>query len=281
MHLGPRETVHGQAIYWPTRRGEARFDRLRIWTTFPFGIIKKSITISQPQHTLIYPLLYELRRDLLRSIDPQGYAGSRTSPRTGPGDEYYGMREYRPGDSMRQIAWKRSACPDKLVCLERTRPTPPRVRIIVNLTTPTGQLPVEGGAEQARGLEESGLSLAASVIRAADSRGYEIGLSLPGTGRPNLLVRRSHWYRAKMMSALAAIDLDAPRNEAGPSPATQGERASQIVIHPDRVDPALGRDDAMHLSVRQMSDLVLAPIGWDPNEPVSAPETDEAEEAAA
>ena len=105
-----------------------------------------------------------------------------------------------------------------------------------------------------------------------------MGLSLPGTGRPTLLIRRSHWHSAKMMSALAAIDLDAPRVASGPSPATQGERASQVVIHPDRIDTAIGRDDAWHLSGRQMSSLVVRPIGWDPHQ--SSPEPRAAEDAA-
>src|SRR5690606_27669822 len=61
MHVGPRETVHGEAVFWPTRRGEAHFDLLTISTSFPFGIIRKSITISQRQHTLIFPRLYTLK----------------------------------------------------------------------------------------------------------------------------------------------------------------------------------------------------------------------------
>ncbi len=266
MHLGPRETVHGDAVFWPTRRGEARFDELRIWTTFPFGIIKKSITISQPQHTLISPLLYELRREVLRSVAPQGLAGSRVSRHTGAGDDYYGMRDFRPGDTMRQIAWKRSACLDELVCLERTRPTPPRLRVIVNLTTPTSELRVDTRRERysARQLEERAISLAASIIHAADLSGFEIGLSLPGTNQPALLTRRGHWHRARVMSAMAAIDLDARRRGSGPLPTSHGERAAQIVIHPDRVEPSIGREDALHLSARQMDRLTVRSIGWDP-----------------
>ena len=254
MHLGPRETVHGEAVFWPTHRGELRFDRLRVWTTFPFGIIKKSITISQPQHTLIYPLLYELRRDVLKSVEPQGLAGSRVARRPGTGDDYYGMREFRPGDSMRHISWKRTACLDELVCLERTRATPPRLRVIVNLTAP--DIPRE--------LEETAISLAASILHAADGQGFEIGLSLPGTNLPALLTRRSHWHLSRVMSALAAVDLDETRQERGAMPTTYGERAAQIVIHPDRVDPSIGRDDALNLSARQKSYLALRPIGWDP-----------------
>jgi len=257
MHLGPRETVHGEAVFWPTARGEARFGRLRIWTTFPFGIIKKSITVDQPQHTLIYPRLFGLRRDVLRSIEPQGVAGSRTSSRPGPGDDYYGMREFRPGDSARQIAWKRTAALDELVCIERTRPTPPRVRVVLNLTVPTTRLGPDAAA--ARELEEQAVSLAASIVQEAHQRGFEVGLAIPGTAAPPMLIRRSHWHRGRIMAALAAIDLDAPRVRAGVKGAGLGglgERASQIVVHPDRVEPGLGRDDALHLSARHLDRLV-------------------------
>jgi uncharacterized protein (DUF58 family) len=155
---------------------------------------------------------------------------------------------------MRHISWKRSACLDQLVCLERTQGTPPRLRVIVNLTTP--QVPRE--------FEELAISLAASVVHAADLKGFEIGLSLLGTDMPALLTRRSHWHRGRVMSALAGADLDKTRQTRGASPTTYGERAAQIVIHPDRVDPSIGRDDALHLSARQMRHLVVQPIGWDP-----------------
>ena len=280
MHLGPRETVHGEAVFWPTQRGELRFDRLRIWTTFPFGIIRRSKTISQPQHTLIYPLLYELRREVLRSVSPQGLAGSRVSQHTGAGDDYYGMRDFRPGDTLRHIAWKRSACLDELVCLERTSPTPLRLRVIVNLTTPTRELRVDTRRESysPRQLEERAIRLAASILHAADLAGFEIGLSLPGTNQPALLTRRGHWHRARVMSAMAAIDLDAPREDSGPLPTSHGERAAQIVVHPDRVEPSIGREDALHLSARQMDRLILRSIGWDPG--AAPPETATAETAA-
>jgi uncharacterized protein (DUF58 family) len=266
MHLGPGETVHGEAVFWPARRGEARFDRMRVWTTFPFGIVRRSITISQPQHTLIYPLMYELRGELLRAVAPQGVAGSRVSSRPGAGDDYYGMREFRPGDSMRHVAWKRSACLDQLVCLERTRPLPARLRVIMNLAPPADRLPAGPGEERAaRQLEEKAISLAASIVRAAHRAGFEVGLSLPGTGHPPLLIRRSAWHRTRLLSALAAIDLDAPRAAPAQRAALHGERAAQVVIHPDRVDPSAARDDALHLSARHMEGLVAHAIGWDPS----------------
>ncbi|MFB3138137.1 MAG: DUF58 domain-containing protein [Phycisphaerales bacterium] len=285
LHIGPKETVHGEAIFWPSRRGEARFDRLRVWTTFPFGIVKKSITNSRPQHALIYPLLYELRRNVVNDVAPQGLAGAKISQRARDpvaGDDYYGMREFRPGDSLRHIAWKRSAALDQLVCIERTRPAPPRLRVVVNLTTPTAELRVDPADEHSpRQLEELAISLAASIIHAADRNGFEVGLSLPGTGLPSHLIRHSPWHRAKMLAALAGIDLDAPRPADPVQAATSAERVGQIVIHPDRVEPSIGRANAWHLTARQMNSLVLRSIGWDPHEAPPSARPGQRREAAA
>ena len=216
----------------------------------------------------------------LAAVAPQGLSGTKISPHTGAGDEYYGMREFRPGDQLRQIAWKRTACLDQLVCLERTRPTPPRLRVVVNLTTPTDRLPLgaDDDGTSARRLEERAISLAASIVHAADRGGFEVGLSLPGTSEPALLIRRGHWHRSKIMAALAGIDLDAPRAPVGPSPATHGERAGQIVIHPHRAEPAIGRDDALHLTAGQLGSLAVRTLGWDPDQ---TPATDQPREDAA
>jgi len=264
MHVGPNETVHGEAILWPRRRGKAVFGSISIWTTFPLGIFRKSIKIPLPQQTLVYPQLYELKRGVLEAVTPQGLLGATVSRHMGSGDDYYGMREFRHGDSMRQIAWKRSAAMDQLVCIERTTPAPPKVRIVVNLTTPTDQLPTRSDERHSpHELEEAAISLAASIICAADLSGFEIGLKLPGTKLPSIFVRRNAWHRAKMLSALASIDLKQPRSKFSATSQIETEQIAQIVIHPDRVVTSIGGSKAWHLSARQLDTLTIRTIGWD------------------
>lgn len=271
MHTGPRETVHGEAIFWPLRRGEVAFDRISVSTTFPFGIVRKSVSISQPQHTLIYPMLYELRRGVLGAISRAGLIGSKVAQLAGAGDDYYGVRELKPGDSIRHIAWKRSARTDEMVVIERTSPSPAKLRVILDLTTPTEKLHVEpGGFAEARELEERGISLAASILHAANIDGYEVGLTVLGADPPlpSIAVRRNPWHLHKIMAALASIDLDRPRRPvlaANLQPIRDAERASLVVISPDRVQPLPGREDAWHLTARQLESLTAGPIGWDPS----------------
>ena len=264
MHVGPKETVHGEAILWPRKRGKALFGSIRIWTTFPLGIFRKSIKIPLPQQALVYPQLYELKRGVLEAVTPQGLLGATVSRHMGSGDDYYGMREFRHGDSMKQVAWKRSAAMDQLVCIERTTPAPPKVRVVINLTTPTDQLSARSDEQNNQHkLEEAAISLAASIICAADISGFEIGLKLPGTQLPSILVRRNVWHREKMLSALASIDLDQPRPKFNATSQIETEQIAQIVIHPDRVVTSVGGSMAWHLSARQLDTLTVRAIGWD------------------
>lgn len=241
MHVGPGETVHGEAIVWPTRRGRVRFAAVRAWSSFPLGLIRKSITGPQEQYTLIYPRLLALRPSLLSSIAPGGPGGVRLSRRAGPGADYFGMREYKPGDSIRQIAWRRSAVLDQPLTIERTQPSPPRVRVVLNLQRPTEQLRFEPSeAASARELEETAIAIAASLLQLAERQGFEVGLTVLGLAERPTPIRRGHWHVQKLLGSLAALDLDQARVASPPPGAPDAERAGRVVISPDRVDPGIG-----------------------------------------
>ncbi|MCA9290446.1 MAG: DUF58 domain-containing protein [Phycisphaerales bacterium] len=260
MHIGPRETIHGEAVFWPLRRGAVAFEAVRLSTTFPFGVLRKTMTVVQPQQTLIHPKLHALRRRVLKAIVPDGPPGMKIAAHAGANDDYFGLREYRIGDSLRHIAWKRLARSDDLVSIERSRPNPPRIRVVLNLIEPTDALRIDPETENARDLEETAISLAASIIHAADEAGYEVGLTVHGVDVPLIPIRRNHWHRGRMLAALAGIDLDAPRLPRGPS--ARDERAGVVVVHPDRVVDLAGGASALHLRARQMSTLTDGPLGW-------------------
>ena len=264
MHIGPGDSVHGDAVYWPKRRGEARYCQVRVRTSFPFGLVKRTITVAQDQHTLIFPRLFELRRGLLSSLTPIGLLGMRVSQHTGSGDDYYGLREYRPGDSLRRIAWKRTAQLGELVCIEHANPSPPKIRVVLDLTTPTDQLQ-SSRAEGLSGkqLEEMAISLAASIVHAAHESGYEVGLSLPGTGVAQIAMRHSKWHVNKIMAALASIDLGAQRIVSTGPTLLDAERAGLVVISPARVTPMTSREDVLYFTGLHLKTLAVGALGWE------------------
>jgi uncharacterized protein (DUF58 family) len=270
MHVGPQEFVHGEAVFWPVRRGEAQFHAVRVSTSFPFGLLGKSITFSQSQHTLIYPRMYELRRGVLSAVTPAGPMGTRVSSLPGAGDDYFGVREYRAGDSLRHVAWKRAAGTDQLISIERTRPSPPKLRVVLNLSqadagaAETSHEPADVRELAMRELEEKAISLAASMVHAADRAGMEIGLSVLGLDVPPIPVRRSHWHVSRIMAALAAINLEQPRQAASRPVLNTLEPAGLVVIHREVIEPGVAPAGAWHLSARQLDSLAIGPIGWAP-----------------
>jgi uncharacterized protein (DUF58 family) len=269
MHIGPREAVHGEAVFWPLTRGEACFDCVRVMTAFPFGLLRKSFTISQPARTLIYPRLYHLRRGVLTSLVSGGPLGTHATSHSGPGDDFYGLREYRPGDSLRHVAWKRTANRDQVICVEHSQPSPPRLRLVLNLTRPTEALR-RGGADAAaaRQGEEDAISLAASIACAADEAGFEVGLTVLGCRLSPLPPRRGARHLGRLMSGLALIDLD---QERLPPQRQPGEpvRVAVVAIHPGRVEPGVVSGAAWHLSSDQLPRLSAGPVGWDPQRNLS------------
>jgi len=256
MHVGPRERLHGEAVFRPTRRGPVRLNEFEVSTTFPFGLMRKVLRFTQSGEVLIHPEIRVLRADLLAKVASGGYGGHRLSSDAGGFDDFFGVREYRSGDSVRSIAWKRLAGTGTLATIERSRSVPPRMRVLIDLRTPTAQLRTADG-EDARTLEERAIVLAASFLALSDRLGFEYALSIAGFDVPPVTLRKGHFHREKLMSALAAIDLDAERSRANGLSASD-ERSTVIVVHPDRVDLGVAPADAWHFTSRQLESLVDA-----------------------
>jgi uncharacterized protein (DUF58 family) len=256
MHVGPRERAQGEMVLRPLRRGLLRLRVFEASTTFPFGILRKRLLFTQPGEVLIQPEVRELRDDLLARVTAGGIGGHRLSRDPGGSDDFFGVREYRAGDSIRSIAWKRLAGTGELATIERSRSVPPRLRILVDLRTPTGELRVAEG-ESARDLEERAIVLVASFAALAERLGYEHAVSVVGFDFPSIALRRGYFHRERIMSMLASIDLDGSRTK-GSGLSASDERATVLVVHPDRVDLSVAPDAAWHFTARQFDVLVKA-----------------------
>ncbi len=256
LHIGPRDTVHAEAVFRPLRRGPVRLSAFEVSSTFPFGFLRKVLRFEAEGETLIHPEILPVRAEVLSRVTAGGFGGHRMSGAPGGGDDFFGVREYRPGDSVRQIAWKRLAGTGRLASIERSRAVPPRVRILLDLRTPTDRIRLAEG-EDARTLEERAIVLAASLLALADRLGYEYALAVAGLDIPPNALRRGHFHREKLMSLLAALDLDAPRS-AGNGLASSDERATVVAVHPDRADTAIAPATGWHFTARRI-DAILEP----------------------
>lgn len=83
------------------RRGRLRPERSRLSTEWPLGLFRVWSWLHPRIETVVYPL----PRDHGFPLPPTGGAGQRGRPVVGD-EDFAGLRDYRPGDSPRRIAWK-------------------------------------------------------------------------------------------------------------------------------------------------------------------------------
>jgi uncharacterized protein (DUF58 family) len=105
-------------VRMPTvRRGWFRPGRLKLWTEQPLGLFILWSWLHPELSLLVYPEIEHPAPALPLGLGQQGERSA-----SGDGDEYSSLRDYRPGDPPRQIAWKASARHDMLLVRESERP---------------------------------------------------------------------------------------------------------------------------------------------------------------
>jgi uncharacterized protein (DUF58 family) len=107
-----------QAVYSVRlpQRGWYRFGPIRLSTGFPFGLVRRSVTIEQSSRLLVHPRLGWLT-PRWRARQHESFEGSHRLERrrNSAGSDLYGTREWRNGDSRRWIHWRSSAKHGSLV----------------------------------------------------------------------------------------------------------------------------------------------------------------------
>lgn len=92
--------------YRPSQRGPATFGDLTFWLPSPLALWHGRKVTPARCDSPVYP---DFSRISQAQLDPNHafvLTGSRLRPRRGEGMEFHQLREYRPGDSLRQIDWK-------------------------------------------------------------------------------------------------------------------------------------------------------------------------------
>ena len=229
LHLPARDQHQAQAPCLPLHRGTLHFERFEVSTSFPFSLIHKVVIFPQPDTVTVFPPLFRVRRRLLAGLTPVTGDGPRSVDRAGGGEEFFGVRAYRPGDPPRMIDWKRTARTGDLAARELTQPSPPTLTVVLDLRNapptvvggrkrksrkaqPAGNLVAPAAGRQ---LEERAISLAASVVCDGYLLGYRVGLQVLGPPCPTFKPAHNLPHRTRLLEALAQLDLS--QRHAGPA----------------------------------------------------------------
>jgi uncharacterized protein (DUF58 family) len=99
------------------RRGWQASGRIRTFTEYPFGLFQVWSWLNPDFRTLVYP-----RAEADAPALPQAGGEVQAQAQHSAGDELAALRDYRPSDPRRRIAWKASARHDRLLVKEFEQP---------------------------------------------------------------------------------------------------------------------------------------------------------------
>lgn len=220
-HVGPGQSLVARATALALRRGRIHLSGVLVSTSFPFGIVKKSLLFEIHQDFIIHPNRGEVDQSLLRQTIRLGERGSVPTRRAGSGTDFFALREYQPGDAMRTIAWRASARRGDMLVRQPAAPSP--VRVMVALDFGEGH---DGHAD------ERAISLAAGIIDVLAGRGLEVGLRIEQTG-VEIRPREGRLHRTLLLDELAIVEPRATKsdNQGAPRADTRNEQAAVIVVH--------------------------------------------------
>lgn len=147
-------------------RGKYRFGPLVVSTRFPFGLISRSVTLDEPGSLIVYPRFGRLGPAWSRLEQLALTGKSRTQHRQGLTEgDFYGLRDWRPGDNKRWIHWRTSARRGGLMVRQFEQPRVHDFAVLVDLWQPPGAEP-----DRVQHVEYA-LSFAATIVADLCRRG--------------------------------------------------------------------------------------------------------------
>jgi uncharacterized protein (DUF58 family) len=102
----------------PRQRGYLRLTGITVARPEPLGLCKSSHTIPDRQKILVLPKRYKIPDILLEGIRKYHSGGISMASSVGDSNEFLSLRQYRPGDPMKQIHWKSWAKTNELIIRE-------------------------------------------------------------------------------------------------------------------------------------------------------------------
>ena len=129
---GERRVIN--RVVWAARRGHYLLEKISVAGGDPAGLFSRTRDFKLPCDIMVYPESVKLSWMPIR-IKKQIQASNAGRPLgiSGIGNEFFGVREYRPCDGVRYIHWKSTAKHKKLMVREFEANSITRVNIVLDV----------------------------------------------------------------------------------------------------------------------------------------------------
>lgn len=119
LHLPPAHSARMSYRVRPRRRGDCAFRGCDLITLSPLGLWSYKRFRTLTDAVKVFPNFRDVHNFALLAGDNRlNQLGIRRRQRRGEGNDFHQLREYRPGDSLRQIDWKATSRYQRLISKE-------------------------------------------------------------------------------------------------------------------------------------------------------------------
>jgi uncharacterized protein (DUF58 family) len=238
------------------RRGVYEVGPLVAVASDPLGLSERETIVTEPFELLVHPRIELVSdRPLTRQFEDPPIRPPISKPWPS-GLEFYGMREYKPGDDLRRIVWRATARTGKVMVREAEQGITDHVTVLLDTDRGAHSRDGDDLSESFETAVRATGSLAIRHLR----EGYQV--KVDANGGPLTRHLRGSTSQLAMLDALARVELDrAPLSAA----------LRRLVVSPSRdahnilVTPRLGSGEAaqLRLLLNTGVSVIVVALLWD------------------
>ena len=216
----------------------------------PFGFTRREVVLAEPVEVLVHPAVESVEdRPLTRLFEDPPIRPPVSKPWPS-GLEFYGMRQYTPGDDVRRVVWRAFARTGQLLVREAEQGIVDKITILLD----------QDIQHHSRGEVSASFEAGVKVAASLGVRHLRDGFSVTLEGSENRLVPvlRGGTSQLQLLDTLARVDrVKAPLNDAIMRLVGDNVRNTHLVL----ITPRLDAEAAARLDLvlqRGISVLVVA-----------------------
>lgn len=181
-------------------RGLARWGNISVTATDTLGLFVARVELPCESELLIVPMFERLDEILMRPRRTRIFSGQVKTRAGGTGIEFFGVREYYPGDERRYLNWKATARRDRPIINEFEQE---RVADVIILLDARERSDIVIGNS---GLFEHSVRAALALAHYFTAQGNRVGLLIYGNYLDWTWPGFGRWQRERLLRALAAAE---------------------------------------------------------------------------
>jgi uncharacterized protein (DUF58 family) len=220
LAAGERRTLKMQLT--PRRRGRLELESVTVRRADPLGLVRRSSRVPLPGRITALPKRYAIPPIALPGKRKFQQGGVSLASAVGESDEFVGLRDYRPGDPLRNIHWKSFARSGKPVVREYQDEFFERHALVLDT----------GRAEGEDDVFEEAVAVAASFVYTVDTLECLLDLLFVGKEIHSYTTGRGQASAEHLLEVLAGLAPSSPAQFAEVSRAvrSRGARMSSAIL---------------------------------------------------